>query len=98
MSVRHLWAGGVYSKQHTLCQGLKVEQHAHEHEHMSILASGKVLVRVGETVRTIVGPCAITIPANETHEITALTDTVWFCIWREDIAEADNLDSQGNVQ
>ncbi len=91
----HYWAGGVYAKHHVLPAGHSVEQHSHEHAHMSILAQGSVRLTVDGVHRVVDAPACLDVPAHAQHTILALADCHWFCIWREDIATINEADIDG---
>ena len=76
----HHFGGKVYAKQYTLAAGASIVQHRHSFDHLSILASGKVMIHVDGETTELEGPACITIQAQKHHAIKALTDTVWFCV------------------
>lgn len=76
-------AGGVIAMGKFIPAGQVLVQHKHPYEHLSILASGTIIVESGGTTQTLVGPCCITIPANTHHGVKALTDAQWYCIHSE---------------
>jgi quercetin dioxygenase-like cupin family protein len=58
-------------------------EHGHEHtfDHLTLLASGKLLVEVNEQETEFQSPCMIYIKKDVTHKLTALEDnTVAYCI------------------
>jgi quercetin dioxygenase-like cupin family protein len=78
----HHFAGGVYAKQTRIPAGVALEQHVHNYAHLSILASGTVLVQRGPGggIEQHTGPCAIHIPAGVMHTVQAVDAAVWFCV------------------
>lgn len=57
-----------------------VAQHVHDHDHITLLASGSVgFWRNGERVSTYNAPAIITVPAGEKHAFVALSDNVVLC-------------------
>ena len=88
----HYFVGGVYAKKTLIPAGAELAQHAHSHDHMSILASGAVVLTVDGEASTWEAPACITVRAGARHAVRALTDAVWFCVWPSD---AD--DTPGNV-
>lgn len=92
-SIAHHFGGGVYAKETRIPAGLKLEQHIHSHDHLSILAEGVVVVTVDGLERTIGAPDCIIIDAGKTHEVLALVDTVWYCCHATDETDADKVDS-----
>lgn len=55
-------------------------QHAHEHDHITLLASGSVAFwRNGEQISQHNAPAVITVPAGSKHAFVALSDNVVLC-------------------
>lgn len=86
--VVHHFVGGVYAKETHIPAGTQLGQHKHDHDHLSILAKGTVVVGVNGQAGTFSAPCAIRIAAGTEHHVLALTDAVWFCIWPEALKES----------
>lgn len=80
LQVQHHFSSGVYAKEMHIPAGCTVGSHAHAFDHLSLLASGSVIVHTDDFTKTFAAPACITIAAGVHHEITALTDTVWYCI------------------
>ncbi len=59
------------------------EGHRHNHDHLSLLATGKVIIEVeGYDSKVFIAPTFIIIRKNKEHKITALHDeTTWFCLF-----------------
>lgn len=74
--------------------------HAHEFDHVSLIASGKVRVEVeGYPPKEFTGPTFIIIRKNKVHNLVALEDdTVVFCIFAlpESVAGADAVYSNAH--
>ena len=75
-------------------------QHKHQYEHLSILASGTVLVTVDGKDTKVTGPCVLRVGASKHHRIVATSDNVvWYCLHAippelsEDRVLAEELDS-----
>jgi quercetin dioxygenase-like cupin family protein len=69
--------------------------HAHSFDHLTLLAKGKLRVRINDEVTDFTAPEMIYIKAELKHELTALTDnTVAYCIHalREDSGDILSLD------
>jgi quercetin dioxygenase-like cupin family protein len=92
LQIQHFFSGREYAKQMTLPAGHYAETHEHTYDHISILASGEVLVRIGEAAAKHIGPTAIVIPANKVHRIDAITDSVWFCVHATDETDPEKVD------
>ena len=92
IDLRHHFSGGVYAKETRIPMGKKLLQHKHPFDHMSILASGEVLVRAGGWVEKMKGPAVIDMKAGISHEVEALTDAIWFCVHKTDETDPDKID------
>lgn len=79
-NIKHHFSSGVYAKECIIPKGSIVVQHQHSYDHLSVVASGRVLVTAGDTLQEYVAPACINIPANTYHAVKALEDSVWFCI------------------
>ncbi len=57
--------------------------HKHNHDHLSLLATGKVIIEVeGYKPKEFIAPTFVIIRKNKEHKITALQDnTTWFCLF-----------------
>lgn len=82
--IEHHFGGGTYAKQYTLPAGEWIVQHKHVYDHLSILASGTVLLNVDGATREITGPACLVIEKNKHHAVKAVGDAVWFCIHATD--------------
>jgi len=80
VGISHHFGGGVYAKETLIPAGLKLTQHVHPFDHLSILASGSVLVKTPDGCCKYDGPACIFIKAGVAHEVTSLTKASWFCI------------------
>ncbi len=91
-SIAHHFGGGVYAKETMIPRGMHLEQHAHAHDHLSVLASGSVRLTVDGVVREVVGPVCLNISAGKRHGVEALTDVVWYCIHATDCEDETEVD------
>ena len=76
-------ADGIFVKQMVLSRaGTVVPQHAHEYEHLSMLAVGTIrLFKDGVAAGEFSAPCGITIAARVKHTMVALSNrVVIYCI------------------
>lgn len=81
------FGGGVYAKQTFIPKGMKLTQHVHLYDHLSLLATGSVEVCVDGVCHSYQAPCdPILILAGKAHEVTSLTDCIWYCLWAVDVA------------
>lgn len=92
LHISHFFSGREYAKQMTLPAGHYAETHSHNHDHLSILASGVVTVNLDGATETYTGPTCIIIRAGQIHRIDAVTDSVWFCIHATDETDAAKVD------
>jgi quercetin dioxygenase-like cupin family protein len=89
--IRHYFSGGAYVREQTLAEGLEVEKHEHDYDHVSYLCAGRALLDVDGELEYLTGPCAILIKAGCRHRIAALTDITWLCIHAESVADPETI-------
>ena len=89
---KHYFGGGTYAKQMTVPKGYSVGKHVHSYDHLSILASGRVLVETDASSDEYASPACLIIKANIFHRITALEDSVWYCIHATEETNPDHVD------
>lgn len=92
LGIVHHFSDGLYARQMILPAGHFAVTHAHEYDHLSILASGRVTVEIDDDIGEFVAPACINIAAGKHHRIVALEDAVWFCIHATDETDADKID------
>lgn len=92
LKIEHFFSGREYAKKMELPAGHYAESHAHEYDHLSILAAGHVVVTLDGEKQSYVGPTCITIKAGATHRIDAITDSVWFCVHATDETDPEKVD------
>lgn len=76
-------ADGIWIKQYVFpLAGMILPQHAHEHDHTTMLAAGAVFVwRDGVLDRKYEAPCALFIKAGVKHTMQTLKDnTIIYCV------------------
>jgi hypothetical protein len=88
----HHFSAGVYARQMELPANNMAVTHAHNYDHLSILAKGKVIVKVEDKETIYEAPACITIKAFLHHSILAITDSIWFCIHATDETDLEKLD------
>jgi hypothetical protein len=86
----NVWIRKLYFKD----TGVVHDGHSHNHDHMSILVKGSVVVEIeGYKPQTYHAPTFITIKANDHHKIVALEDdTIWFCVFA--MRDTDGLSAE----
>jgi quercetin dioxygenase-like cupin family protein len=92
LGIQHHFSSGVYAKQMLLPKGYFAVSHAHKYDHLSILASGKVIVTTDDSEHTYTAPACITIEKHKNHSVAALEDAVWFCIHATEETDAFKVD------
>lgn len=90
-AILHHFAGAVYAKETHIPAGLILVQHKHNYDHLSILASGTVVLDVGGVQSELTGPQCLTIRAGVHHGVKAITDVLWYCIHGADVADETEL-------
>lgn len=78
--IAHFFSDGVYAKQLSLPKDHMALSHKHNYSHLSILASGKVIVDCDGVKTQYDAPACIEIKADIQHEIIALEESVFFCV------------------
>jgi quercetin dioxygenase-like cupin family protein len=78
--LKHHFSAGIYAREQFLPAKHTVETHSHTYDHLSIMHGGPVVVECGTEKETYVGSACILIKAGVKHRITALGDSVWYCI------------------
>lgn len=71
------------ARPHRYGAGSVHEGHAHVIEHVTYLERGTISVKRNDREQPDVytGPMWIEMPAEVWHEITAVTDTFWYCVF-----------------
>lgn len=90
--IEHFFTEGVYARKMLVPAGTQVPSHKHAYNHLSILAQGKVRVAVGPVIKEYNAPSMIEIKKDLVHTITAVTDSVWFCIHATDATDIESLE------
>jgi len=100
--IHHHFSAGVYAKETRIPAGYVLVQHAHKHDHLSILASGSVELAVDGVKSIVHAPACLTIPAGKHHGIKSITDVVWYCVHATDCTDEDEIDEvlieSGNIE
>lgn len=92
--IEHHFGGKVYAKETRIPAGLRLDQHRHNFDHLSILASGSVVVSVDGVDTQHDAPKCMVIEAGKSHSVTSLTDTVWYCVHGTDCTDPDKIDHE----
>lgn len=92
LKIEHFYAGDIYSKAAHIPAGHILVQHKHKYDHLSVLASGTVIVEVDGVRAEHTGPTCLNIKAGAHHGVRALTDAVWYCIHSVTDAEKEDAD------
>ena len=88
----HHFSDGIYAKQMVIPAGHIVGSHAHAYSHLSVLASGDVVVDANGVLTDYVGPACIEIKAGVEHRVFAKTNAVWFCIHATEETDVNKID------
>jgi len=91
--IEHYFSSGVYAKETRIPAGSWLVQHAHLHDHMSILASGSVELMVDGKTSVLHAPACLTIEAGKHHGVRSITDVVWYCVHATNCTDADEVDN-----
>jgi len=91
--IEHHFSSGVYAKETRMPAGSWLVQHAHLHDHLSILASGSVELMVDDKTSVLHAPACLTIEAGKHHGVRSLTDVVWYCIHATNCTDKHEVDN-----
>ena len=94
VAIVHHFAGGLYCKETHIPAGLKLTQHRHAFDHLSVLAKGCVIVSVDGIETEHTAPAFLTIAAGKVHEVTALSDVVWGCLHATECTDPEAVDHE----
>ena len=92
VEIFHHFGGNTYVKETYIPKNTKLVSHKHCFDHLSILASGKVLLDCDGVQKVLEAPRCLTIAAHKKHSVTAIDDSVWFCIHATNITDANKID------
>lgn len=92
-TIEHFFTDGVYARKMLIPAGTQVPSHKHVYNHLSILAQGKVRVSVGPIIKEYVAPAMIEVKKDLVHTISAVEDSVWYCIHATDATDIESLES-----
>lgn len=92
LQIQHHFGSGVYMRQMHLPASCMAATHAHRFDHLSILAQGRVMVKVGNEKEIYQAPAVIKIQAGEQHTVLALEESIWFCVHATDEKDLERLD------
>src|SRR6266702_5250606 len=74
---------GLHVKVTELKKGMKLVQHKHTYPHLSLLLSGRVIVK-SDTDTIVVdantSPKSMVIEAGRVHSVQSITDSFWLCV------------------
>lgn len=90
--ISHYFSSGLYTKETKIPAHHVLVQHAHKHDHFSILAQGSVELMVDGVKSIITAPACLTIEAGKHHGVKSLTDVVWYCIHATDYTDTEDID------
>lgn len=90
--VEHHFSDGVYAKKMVIPAGFMVGQHQHKYSHLSILATGRVVLRTDVSEKVYSAPACLEIKSGLHHSIEALEDSIWYCIHATDEKDESKID------
>jgi len=94
VEMTHLFAGEGYAKVFNMPAGTTIGQHAHRVNHFATLMLGRVVVKCDGVSKEYLAPATIMIRSYARHEIKAITESVWACLWRnpDRLTDPDEFD------
>jgi unsaturated pyranuronate lyase len=72
-----LWGAKAVLVEMSAPAGFKAEPHAHDHESLVYVVSGRIRATVGDETRELGSGDAVLHPVGASHQIEALVDTRW---------------------
>ena len=84
--------GDVFVVETRADAGYTLGNHAHSHAHTSVLVHGIADVTIGDETHRYHGYNIIVVPAGIKHEVTAVTDIIWLCLWASDKAPREEAE------
>jgi quercetin dioxygenase-like cupin family protein len=93
VEVEHVFSASAYGKKVTISAGNVLGQHAHPHDHISVLLSGEAVVHVDGEAQPLKGLAVINITAGKQHMVQAITDIVWLCTHAVTGVDANTVDA-----
>ena len=91
-NIEHFFTEGVYARKMVIPKGTQIPTHKHAYDHLSILAQGRVRVAVGPVIQEYVAPAMIEVKKDVVHRITAIEDSVWFCVHATSATDVESLE------
>ena len=92
LNIQHHFSSGVYAKEMHIPKDYVVGTHSHTFSHLSLLASGKVILKTDDSEQSFTAPTIINVVKNKNHEIYAIEDSVWFCIHVTEETDPSTID------
>ena len=89
-------------QKHFQVVGEEIGGHTHKYDHVSLLAKGKVRIRVEQEdgtdkIKEFEAPTFLVIKADRVHNVTALTDDVlWYCVFANRDINGEVYDAEKN--
>ena len=77
-------SGKVFVVETKIDAGFIIGSHKHRHAHTSILVSGTADVTIDGVTSRMTGYKLVTIPKDTEHNVLAITDVIWLCLWADD--------------
>ncbi len=94
VDVEHHFGGGAYIKATKIPAGTLLGQHKHDdHDHLSVLVSGRARVYEDGVPREVDGYRTLLLKAGVQHDVEAVTDCIWLCVWATDDTDPSTVDS-----
>jgi len=82
-------SGDVFVVETRASADMILQSHKHDHGHLSVLVSGRAEVTINGKAEIMTGYSMVVIPPNTIHEVRAITDIIWLCLWSNSVAPKD---------
>ena len=89
-TIKHHFGAKEYIKETFSEAGVELAQHKHKHSHLSVLMQGKAAVTVEGETTVYEAPKILEIKAGKYHNVKAITDVIWLCVWGVDPEFCEN--------
>lgn len=90
--IKHHFAAGIYVKETFIPAGISLMQHVHSYAHLSVLVSGKAIVKINGKQKVYEGYHILNVESGKKHKVLAISDVVWLCIHATNDKNPDTVD------
>lgn len=94
LPLQHYFAPGLYTRSVFMRKGIFVLSKHHLTSELNVIRYGRAIVRSGDKLHIVQGPCTFESPANIRKALFILEDTLWFTVHQnpDDIRDVQQLE------